>query len=230
MWKIIKADFKYQKFIFIFPYAIVLAAIITNVSQGWRQNEHDLQGVRSVIAAMTALLFFSYYFLMFIREKRYRLITLLPISQWKIALPRIFFAILIWLSFLVMYWLGTAMIRPYRADILIWEMLSFTGFVLVANSTMFIFYDLLFTLTSKCQKVILRLIFLISFFIGYFLFLLFSVDEQSWSIFKSLLLPYKNDLSSITSNYIGAVLSLSIGIMMTILSVVAFGRRKTYTQ
>jgi len=229
MWKIIKADFKYLKFVFIIPYTIVLAAIIANVSQGWRQHEHDMQGVRTVMAAMTGILFLFNFFKI-IQEKRYRLIVLLPLNIRKIALPRILFTVLIWLSFLVMYWLGSAMIRPYRADILIWEMLSFTGFFLLANSTVFIFHDLLYTLTNKNQKVILGLIFLISIFIGYVLFFLFSVDEQSWNIFKNLLLPYKNDFSNFSSNYIGAIVSLSIGFIMTILGVVVFKQRKTYAQ
>ena len=229
MWKIIKADFKYQKFIFIFPYAIVLVAIIANISQGWRQNEHDMQGVRTVMASMTGIIFLFKSFKI-AQEKRHRFITLLPLKQWKIALARGLFIILIWLSCLVMYWLGTAIIQPYRSDILIWEMLSFTGFVLLANSVVFIFHDLLYTLINNSQKVILVLFFLISVFVGYVLFFMFSVDERSWNIFKNLLLPYKNDFSSMVSNYIGAVVSLSIGIMMTLLSVFIFGRRKTYTQ
>jgi hypothetical protein len=230
MWKIIKADFKYQKFVFIIPYAIVIVAIIANISQGWRQHEHDMQGVRTVMAAMTGIIFLFNNLLIIIREKRYRFIMLLPLSQWKISLPRIFFAILIWLSFLVMYWLGTAVIRPYRADILIWDTLSFTGLVLLANSIIFIYYDLLYTLTHNKQKLILGFIFLLSVFIGYIVFFLFGVDEQSWNIFKKLLLPYKDDFSALSSNYIGSIVSLSIGFIMTILSIIVFKRRKTYTQ
>lgn len=229
MWKIIKADFNYQKFVFIIPYAVVIAAISANVLQGWRQNEHDMQGVRTVMAAMTGIIFLFKSFKI-AQEKRHRFITLLPLKQWKIGLTRTLFILLIWLSFLIMYWLGSAMIRPYRADFLIWDTLSFTGLVLLANATIFIYYDLLYTLTDIKQKVILGFLFLLAVFIGYIVFFLFGVDEQSWNIFKNLLLPYKDDFSAITSNYVGAVVSLSIGIMMTILSVYVFGRRKTYTQ
>ena len=140
MWKIIKADFKYQKFIFIFPYAVVLAAIIANVSQGWRQNEHDMQGVRTVMASMTGIIFLFKSFKI-AQEKRHRFNTLLPLKQWKIALTRVLFIILIWMSFLAMYWLGTSVIRPYRADILIWDTLSFTGLVLLANAIIFIIFQ-----------------------------------------------------------------------------------------
>jgi hypothetical protein len=229
MWKIIKADFKYQKFVFIFPYAIVLLAIIANVSQGWRHHEHDMQGVRTVMASMTGIIFLAKSFII-AKEKRYRFITLLPLKQWKIALTRVLFIILIWLSFLAMYWLGSAVIRPYRADILIWDTLSFTGLVLLANSIIFIYYDLLYTLTNKKQKVILGFIFLLLVLIGYIVFFLFGVDEQSWNIFKNLFLPYKSDFSSFSSNYIGAIVILSIGFIMTILSVIVFKQRKTYTQ
>lgn len=229
MWKIIKADFKYQKFIFLIPYAVVLAAIIANVSQGWRQYEHDMQGVRTVMASMTGIIFLSKSFII-AKEKRHRFITLLPLKQWTIALTRVLFIILIWLSFLVMYWLGTAVIRPYRTDILIWDTLSFTGLVLLANAIILVYYDLLYTLANNKQKVILGFIFLSLVFIGYIVFFLFGVDEQSWNIFKTLFLPYKNDFSSFSSNYIGAGVSLSIGFIMTILSVIVFKRRKTYTQ
>ena len=229
MWKIIKVDFKYQKYIFIFPYAVVLTAIIANVLQGWRQHDHDMQGVRTVMASMTGIIFLFKSFVI-AKEKRHRFIILLPMKQWKIALTRVLFIILIWLSFLILYWLGTIMIYPYRADILIWDTLSFTGLVLLANSMIFIYYDLLYTLTNKNQKAFAGFLFLISLIIGYILFFLFSVDEQSWNIFKSFLLPYKDDFLSITSNYVGAIVSVLIGIMMSILSVLVFGRRKTYTQ
>ena len=230
MWKIIKADFNYQKFVFIIPYAVVIAAIIANISQGWHHHEHDMQGVRTVMAVMTGIIFLFNNLLKIIQEKRYRFIMLLPLSRWKIAWPRIFFAIIIWVSFLVMYWLGTATIRPYPSDILIWDTLSFTGLVLFANSIIFIYYDLLYTITKNSHKLILWLTLLLLVFIGYVVFFLFGVDEQSWNIFKNLLLPYKDDFSSITSNYVGAVVSLLIGIIMTMLSVYVFGRRKTYTQ
>jgi len=229
MWKIIKADFKYQKFVFIFPYAIVLLAIIANVSQGWRQNVHDMQGVRTVMASMTGIIFLSKSFII-AKEKRHRFITLLPLKQWKIGLTRTLFIILIWLSYLAMYWLGTSVIRPYRTDILIWDTLSFTGLVLLANSIIFIYYDLSNTFNKKNQRLILWLTLLLLVFIGYVVFFLFGVDDQSWNIFKNLLLPYKNDFLNITSNYLGALVSLLIGILMTILSVFVFGRRKTYTQ
>jgi len=228
MWKIVKADFTYHKFVFIVPVAVVLAGLAANVVQGWRQLEHDFQGMRTVMTVATAFIFFFKYITM-IGEKRTRHNILLPLNRWQIVLPRLLFTILIWSAFLILYWSATATARPYRIAIIIWDTISLSGLILIANALMFIFVDLNYLGIKKIQKILLA--FLAPFVVlsGFIVFFIFGVSEQTWSIFK-ILLPYKADFSSFSTTAIGAMISLLIGIAATYLSVLVFMRRRTYLQ
>ena len=228
MWKIIKADFIYHKLTFVIPFAIVLAGFSANMVQGWRQFEHDFQGMRTVMAAATGFLFFFKVMAM-VREKRDRYLKLLPLKRWQIGAPRLLFTIIIWGAFLILYWSATATARPYRADIIIWDTISFTGLVLAANAVMFIFYDLNYTSPHKYKKAIRALLYPFVIFSGYITFFIFGVSEQSWQITK-FLLPYKADFSSFSATAIGAMISLLIGIAATYVSMLVFNRRRTYLQ
>jgi len=228
MWKIIKADFIYHKLTFVIPFAIILAGFNANMVQGWRQFELDLQGMRTVMAVATGFLFFFKVMAM-VREKRDRYLKLLPLKRWQIGAPRLLITIIIWGAFLILYWSATATARPYRADIIIWDTISFTGLVLAANAIMFICYDLNYVLPHKYQKTILALLNLPMIFSGFIIFFIFGVNEQSWK-FTKFLLPYKADFSSFSATAISALISLLIGIAATYLSVVVFNRRRTYLQ
>ena len=228
MWKIIKADFRYHKFVFIIPVTIVLAGLVANVIQGWRQLEHDFQGMRTVMAVATAFIFLIKYLVM-IGEKRNRHNMLLPLKSWQIGLPRLSYCIIIWAIFLVLYWSASATARPYRIAIIIWDTISLSGLILIANALMFIFVDLNYLGIKKIQKILLAFFAPFVLLSGFIVFFIFGVSEQSWNIFK-IMLPYKADFSSFSATPIGAIISLLIGIAATYLSVVVFNRRRTYLQ
>jgi hypothetical protein len=228
MWKIIKADLTYHKFVFIVPVAIVLAGLIANVVQGWRQFEHDFQGMRTVMAVATAFIFFFKYVTM-IGEKRSRHNMLLPLKSWQIGLPRLLFAILIWITCLLLYWSATLTARPYRIDIIIWDTISFTGLVLIANAYAHIFVDLNYLGINQIQKILLMLLYPFLLLCGFIAFFIFGVSEQSWQLTK-FLMPYKADFSSFSATVVGAMISLLIGIAATYVSMLVFNRRRTYLQ
>lgn len=228
MWKIIKADFNYHKFVFIVPVTVVLAGLIANLTQGWRQLEHDFQGMRTVMAVATVFIFFFKYVTM-IGEKRARHNMLLPLKSWQIGLPRLLFTIFIWGAFLILYWATTSTARPYRIDIIIWDTISLSGLVLIVNALAFIFLDLNYTNFNKIEKILLMLLYPFLLLCGFIVFFIFGVSDQSWQIFK-FLLPYKADFSSLSSTAIGAIISLLIGIAATYVSMLVFNRRRTYLQ
>lgn len=228
MWKIIKADFKYHKFIFIIPVTIVLAGLFANVVQGWRQLEHDFQGMRTVMIVATTFIFLIKYLVM-IGEKRIRHNRLLPLKSGQIGLPRLLYGMIVWAIFLVLYWSATATARPYRIDVIIWDTISLTGLVLIANALMCVFIDLNFLGIKKIHKILLTLLYPFLLLFGFIVFFIFGVSEQSWPMTK-FLLPYKADFSSFSATAIGALISLLIGMAATYLSVVVFNRRRTYLQ
>jgi hypothetical protein len=226
MWKIIKADFKYHKFIFIVPCSWVLAGLVANLVQGWRQYELDFQGMRTVMAVATAFIMF-FKIVSTTREKRIRHNVLLPLKSWQIGLSRLLFTILIWSTFLILYWLATLTTPLYPQGIIIWDTISLSGLVLIANALVFVFIDVNYTRINKIQKTLLALLYPFLVFSGFIAFFIFGVSEQSWKITK-FLLPYKADFSSFSATVIGALISLLIGIAATYLSIMVFKRRRMY--
>ena len=226
MWKIIKSDFKYHKFVFIVPYVFVLAGLVANVVQGWRQLELDFQGMRTVMAVATAFIMF-FKIVTTIAEKRTRHNVLLPLKSWQIGLSRLLFAILIWATCLILYWLATLTAQLYLQGIIIWDTISLSGLVLIANALVFIFIDVNYTRINKIQKILLMLLYPFLMFCVFIAFFIFGVSEQSWKITK-FLLPYKADFSSFSATVIGALISLLIGIAATYVSIMVFKRRRMY--
>ena len=203
MWKILKADLINNKLILIIPCGMVLFGMIINVVLGWQNVELDLPGVRSLMTnAIIVLLIFN--FIKFIQEKRLRLISTLPLAIKKIAMARLLYIFIIWISYLGLYWISTSTSRPYRFDIIFWDTLSVTGFILIANSFPYFFRDLNFCFKKKYTQVILSIILVLMFFIGFLLIFIFGVNEYSWKIFQPLL-PLRKMLIKFSATSIGTI-------------------------
>jgi hypothetical protein len=228
MWRLVKADCHYYWYIFLIP--CTLAGILlgfVGVVKGWPEPEVDLRGTRTLLMMMAAVAFF-YRILRSMTEKRDRYLILLPLSRTGAALSRLMFIISLWASFVVLYWLSTLTVKPYSIDIIIFEMLSVTGFVLMANALPYIHHDLVLYLRRNYQKALWMITYVTFVCLGTALFLSFSVTEGSWKIFH-FLLPLKNNTDPITTSGLGASAILVLGLGMTWLSLFVFKRRQTYT-
>ena len=228
MWKLIQAEFSYNKYLFIFPLGLILVAMIANIVQGWVQVEEDLLGVRSIITSMVAFIYFFRY-MKNIKEKRDQQHVLLPLSLLQVAIARLLFVIIIWSSLLLLYWIATCSVRPYLTDIIIWETLSVTGLILIANAFPFIHVDLTRVFNEKYQRAILSMFYVVIVILGVIIFMLFNVNDYSWVIFKPLLI-LKNNFIKITKPPVFALFCLLSGMVITILNLIIFKNRKTYIQ
>jgi hypothetical protein len=228
MWKILKADLIYNKLILIIPCVVVLFGMVINVLLGWQNVELDLPGVRSLMTtAIILLLIFN--FIKYIQEKRVRLISILPLSIKKVALSRLLYIIFIWTSFLVLYWISSSTAKPYRFNIIFWDTLSVTGLVLFINAFPYFFPDFKFSFIEKYKTVVLKILLVLIFFIGYILIFSFGINEYSWKIFQPLLL-LQNMLASISFTPIGTFIFLLIGLGFSALNIITFERRKSYLE
>ena len=161
-------------------------------------------------------------------EKRDRNHALLPLSNTKAALSRLMFMICLWVCFLLIYWLSAITVKPYSIEIISFEMLTATGFVLMANALPYIHHDLVLCLRKTYQKTLWMITYIICVSLGVVFFLSFVVTESSWKIFR-FFLPLKNNINPFTASVSGASVFLILGLSMTWLSVRVFNRRKTYT-
>jgi len=228
MLKIIKAEFNYHKLIFILPFGIVLAAMVANVILKWPQHEYDLQAVKKLML-LAVVLPFLFYFICLIKEKRDRYNALLPIPKWKIRLSNVLFVIITWACLLFLYWLATSIARPYSIDIIIWDTLSVTGFVLLANAISFIYRDVAYISFSKFQQSLLVISFLIFAILALIYYLQLGVGESSYKIFAPLL-PIKENVIRVSAYGPAAMVILLFGLGMTILSFATHRRRGTFVE
>lgn len=228
MWNILKADLMNNKLILIIPCGVVLFGMIINVVLGWQNVDLDVPGVRSLMTtAIIVLVIFN--FIKYIQEKRVRLISALPLSIKKIALARLLYILIIWTSYLILYWISTSTARPYRFDIIFWDTLSVTGFILIANAFPYFFRDLNFCFKEKYKAVIISILLVLMFFIGYLLIFIFGVNEYSWKIFLPLL-PLRKLLINFSTVSTGAIVFILIGLGFSALNVLTFERRKSYIE
>lgn len=228
MWRLAKADFQYYWYIFLIP--CILACLLfgfVGFVKGWPEPGVDLLGTRALLMTMVAVVFF-YRILRSMLEKRDRYHVLLPLSGTRNALSRLLFVICLWICFVLLYWLSTLTVKPYSAEIIIFEMLSATGFVLAANALPYIHHDLVLCLRRNYQKILWMVTYITLVCLGVVFYLSFVVTSSSWKIFK-FFLPLKNSMVPYTTSVLGASVFLAIGLAMTWLSVLVFKQRKTYT-
>lgn len=228
MFKILKAQLDYTKIIFILPVGIVLAAMIANFVLGWPHHEYDLQAVKKLML-FAVVLPFMFNFAFIIKEKRDRVNALLPFPRWKIRLANLSFVIFSWTVLLILYWLASSIARPYVVSLIIWDTLTVTGFVLIANAIVFIYRDMAYMSLSKIQKnfaVFSGIIFIILALIFY---LQLGISGNSYKIFAPLL-PVKENVIRISATWPAAVISFILGVGMTVLSIFSYKRRIAFLE
>lgn len=228
MWKLLKTQIIYNKIVLIISYLIVISVFIPFVVQGWQEVDNSFPALRAVMLSAAAILFL-FNIVRLHREKRDRFHHILSLNIWGLGISRILQIILFWFSILFLV-LFAFVLRPSIFELrILWDLMSLTGFVLVMNAAPFIYRDLSYCFHAKSKKVVLVIVYALMIMVGYFLFILFIVSAGAVSMSESLL-SLKNDFSNFITSFVGALFFNLFGIMMTILSVVVFDRRKTYTQ
>lgn len=229
MWKILKAELSYNKYVLVIPYGVVLYVIIANVSQGWSNVELNLPGVRAMMVVAAAVIFL-FSIVTFFKEKRERYFTLLPLSIRQIGISRLLFLITVWLSFILLFWISTLTVTPYQLSTILWGTLSLTGFILMANAYIFIHRDLKFCSSGKFQKILITFFYPIMIIIGYLLwYLLFAVPVPYFEFFKPLN-TLNEEFSNISTSLMGFSIFIVLGMSFTVLSVFVFKRRRSYLE
>ncbi len=225
MWQILKSEYQCHKYLLIIPFLLVLTVLTVNLVQGWVKPELNLKGSRTIKATATAVIYFI-HLLKNIKEKKDRFFRLLPLPTSQIGFSRLQFITSIWIVFLILFWISTSFADSLRMDLIVWDTIAITGFVLCAIGFPIFYRDLNFIFQSK--KILLWLTFfyacvLMTF--GTITFLLFSVTKYSWKIFQPLL-PLKENLYLIFESPIRAIAFFLFGIFILTASVFSYNQQK----
>lgn len=223
MWQILKSELKYHKNLILFSSLIVLTAFIGNLVYSWRNTDTYLNGVIELMI---------YIFLIFVaiklnldnKAKRLRVYSALPLKLWQIGLSRLLIFIFVWSTYLGLFWLTSAFIRPYPVSKMIWQMLSINGYMLALMAVFAIMNDLYHTFHTVQGGLLIGVIGLV--YLGAQLFLLdipgFDTIRNQW--IKSVV----SEFIFLISNMQGAIILNLIGFLFIVLNIFTFIKRKYY--
>jgi len=229
MWQILKAEIRQNGIFLLVLYVLVLLPIIINVIQKWPTIDVDSVGIRSLMGfGLVAIIAFR--LTMETKERRGRYCLLLPLSVLQIGISRLLFPLLVWLSLILLFFLGTSTARPYHFGLIIGDTLSMTGFMLMVNAISQIQKDLAGYFPGKYNKAVQAIQNSLIILLGYsLLYFLFSKPIPYFAFLRHLK-PIHTDLSKVASSWIVILLFNLIGLGLTGLSSILFMRRKSYLE
>ncbi|MBN2009762.1 hypothetical protein JW960_10505 [candidate division KSB1 bacterium] len=226
MWHILKADFRYHFKILLLPCALFLTGIIVNIIKRWSGPDSNILGMKIILVTMSPLAVYFIYLNRY-QENRNRLWVLLPISIRRIATIRLSLVWIIWSAFMLILWGASFSIRPYPEDLLIWDMLSAIGFILIINSFPYLIMDLKVAFLSKYTHRILMLIYILMLIVFYYSFFIFTNNLKVANLFQIPAAFNEYLIHSLSTAGVALILLL-LGIGSSIGTIVAFQKRKIY--
>ncbi len=227
MYQLMKAEFDNNKILLSILYAVVIVVILAYMLWGWENIDESLPAVRAVMLSAAAMLFLT-RLLKLQREKKDRFHILLPLPVRSVAISRMLFPVLFWLSMLFLLCLGLVLLRTasIRAEI-VFDWLTLTGFIIAGNVVPLIHRDLNYYSAGKHQKRLMFIFYSIMILTGYTLFMLFVMTFKRYS-FSQKLIPVQERFLSLSGSFLGATAFMAIGIGLATASIFLFQHRKSY--
>jgi len=229
MWHLLKTELSYHKVEIMVFTSLGLVGLIANIVTGWQNIDVDLPGVRSLMAVGIMVACFV-RLISYTKEKKDRYHTSLPLPVRRIGLSRLLYIISIWICFVILFWISSSAIRPYPLDKIILETLTMSGFILMANATLFIYRDLFRFSFGSIRKSGFRIFNVVMILLGYILFyIIFAVGIPYFSFLRRINL-FKENFHNVASSPYAVIVFNLLGIGLTIMSVILFARRKSYLE
>lgn len=229
MWKIVKSEIEYFRWLYIVSIVIVIIINFGLTADGrWIEAQDDFPGLRIIwFGVGIVVLFFAILF----NRKSGRLQTkmLLPVSTLQIGLARIFAFILFWLTLLIILVFFYLLNFGYLPDSS-WNVnfLSITGIILLINSIPLLYSDFYSTYFGKKDKFLMRLFWSLLWLIYIFLNIIFA--DYFDSINPTFFEETRRTLSDIYFSPEITILNITAGTIIFTSSLITFKNRKLYLE
>lgn len=226
MWKLLKAELKYDRFMIGISLNLVMIVSVAFVLFGGSDLPKSIPAYRAVLVCSAAIVWLT-ALVKLQKERRERMHTLMPLTRHVIGLSRQLYFILFWTVIASLFLLCNLIVKGNHfgmADLA--ALVSFTGMLLLANAFTFLQKDLKFLFTGKFAKIILSVVFFILICAAYFLFILSIMSFEVQPSFDSL----KWGMRTFFFSGWGAVFLLILGLGFSILDHWVFLNRKTYLE
>ena len=218
MWNVIKSDIAYNRVLFIFLYAVLFVALITNAVIGNLEEQ------------LTTLMFFSVVVIGItagieeIKSKRIRFFAGLPVPVKQLGILRYPVFVGYWASLMILLWLSSLISHTAQIGLdYLWWILTRTGAVFIWIACMDLSQDFPSCFRAKGPGYVLKwAVLLFGVFGGPFVYFVTNVRYQSDPIFS-----FVSDVFLTPTGGL-ALFLLSLGLMA--LSVFVYEMRKSYTE
>lgn len=229
MWKLVKAEISYFKWLYILclTFVIIINLGLT-IDERWIEAQNDFPGLRIIwLGIGIVVLFFTLLFNR--RSGRIRTKNLLPISNLQLGLSR-------WISFFI-FWILILLILVIFYLINFngvlnsnWfeNLITISGIIIFINSIPILYSDFYSSYFKRWEKIIIGMLWI-------FLFAQYISLNIIFSVYFDFLAPefIQSSRRTITSLYFQdsyTIASILLGILMFLATVFTFRKRKLYLE
>jgi hypothetical protein len=226
MWKLLKAEFIYDRFVIGIGFSLVLTVSVVFLLLGGSDLPKSIPAYRAVLFCSAAIVWLT-ALVKLQKEKRERMHSLVPVTRHTTGLSRQLYLILFWSVIASLYLLCNWIVKGNRlgpADLLV--LASITGMVLLANALTFLQKDLRYLFTGKFAKLILSVLFFILICAGYFIFIISVMSFEVRPSFDAL----RIEMRTLFFSGWGALFLSILGLGFAALDHWVFLKRKTYLE
>jgi len=229
MWKLLKTEIEYFKWLYILSIAVVIIINLGLTFDGrWIEAQEDFPGLRIIwLGVGIVVLFFA---ILFNRKSgRLRNHVLMPLIKLHLSLIRLLAFVGFWIVLsviLIIFYLLNLGTLPTQGWLI--NLLSISGIMFLINSIPILYSDFYSTYFKKSEKFIMGIFWSILWVIYISLNIIFAtyLDSISPSFFTSA----RQRLSELYFTPEATVINIVVGLTMFFISIYTFSKRKLYLE
>jgi len=223
MWRIIRAELKYDRLrIGLFLIFCMVAFVTIWLGVKWERNRVPMIMLMVLVLSLSAVYAGEKNRII---QKRDRLHMMFPVSLWQIGMAHLLYPLLVLLIIYFLLFVSVLAARPFVSYGLTMpshaHMFTLTGLVLIVNAVILLNRDLRMTFAKKPQRF---LIFVFWFVVYIGALIPFYVVTNFLGVFGEDTLA-QNFLTRLLESPTGL---MAAGLLLSVLSFVAFVKRKSY--
>ena len=226
MWKIIKSEYLYNKYLTATIMLLMLTLITFITIFKWESAEEDFTGISSLLVG-SAIALLTFRNIRYAKEKTERFITLLPVKKWKINMGQLLFIDSFYLIILAYFLIIAVLFRSADLSLFfLWFTINISGIALLINAAPLSMRNLMGIIQTKGSKVIITLIYIVFFILVYLVFIATrGISEYvNLAIFQDLSLH----IHSFGYSPGGALFIFAIAVFYSLATIWLYSKRKVY--
>ncbi len=229
MWHLLKAEYSYYRdnlYITVIAYILFVLGFIVCIVKDSQIIKYQHVIHATLIPAMIATLSMLHSKN---TAKRDRILALLPVTQYHIALARVLYADIVYLGLVFFFWIIplVAKLVDFNSMTVI-VMIFFTGCFLIINALYFIGEDVKYCFTDKTFNFFRTKKILFVFFNAGISLFWFYTFIMPYDFFFGLYKPYLVPLNPVVFSAAGLFIFNVAGLGLSYLSIRTYIRRKSY--